>query len=639
MIQKPKCIKKYKKTSAQLFSTFLAATFCSVTSLTFAADFVQGNVPESLSFQHSPTSPDEGVFRVILNEDGVWQTLQNQSTFYHARYRVTWKKTGSTLPNLYFSTVPLEGNQWFSTNTVLQEDERNALHTEVPITKYISVHSSSVFTTDGIIHGAPFLCRQKRTELLDSGKSLYEIFSKDWVIDKNLRVKAHLNGIIHNFASYVDTHAFFPVKLICEGNEEIAENFKVSTTLQANPPEVSQATVAVAEEAALNGATCQVNLSSVIQTTHPEVNVQYRYEHSTNNSGNITATTEWKTIHTDQTNTAMFVDSYDIPAKDGPETGFIRVVTTSPTDRESNWMPYSMDCVREMGFKVINHPEKTISFAEAETRIIRGQICPVKGILVAKISATGTSFGGYAKLGVNKPVVGFEYKEVGPFQISETGRKIFGMPYEFDWDQGIGGLTASNDDLKSQKIRWFMQLRSESEFFQTAGNGGQDIKELHISCRKPVVNMAVATTDLGLTQTQNLDGKDLSLKLAPTNLAPAKRLSAPVKRSSASAKATILSTTQLPDLKIKKAVQTGKKRMKVLVANIGKANSPTTTLEMSGGENNSAIKPVESLAPGSSKWVVIKLPKKAKKAKFVIDPLSRIKEADEKNNKFKKAFK
>ena len=245
--------------------------------------------------------------------------------------------------------------------------------------------------------------------------------------------------------------------------------------------------------------------------------------------------------------------------------------------------------------------------------------CPVTGNIAVVLKATGTPFNGFARLTVRDEKgqqFGSPNREIN---LGATSTTFFGMPFDPKWGPGLNSFesnTTGQVDERKQTLKYRLALAKNI----TGSAVVPPEKELVIEC---------------IPLAMDVSGQSLPLANAQTAQPQA------VQRQAAPAQNAVVARTValLPDLTIRRIIQEGKRKMKVEVANIGKAKAKPAMLRMSGGAGNNVSKKSKSLAPGKSEWIVLKLPKLAKKANFKIDSQNQVKESNEKNNKKTKNFK
>ncbi len=436
-------------------------------------------------------------------------------------------------------------------------------------------------------------CNLLAKELRDQGLSNQEIFSQ------NREIKFFASSRLSYDQTGVDGNEFIGAsrtpefKVLCEKHR----NLSGAGSIAQVPPQVTEVSTTLVEQPSLNGGECRVRISGVFRTDRANTEIKYRYIY-TEMDGSNKKVSNLKTTQTGHAKVAMTTDIYDIPIVDGRERGRIRIKSIQPNSVKSGWKNFDMNCSEELGVAV-NHPiQREIKFVPSKTQKYGDQVCPVNGHIVAKLQATGTPFNGTGKLTVRNKFGETHASPTVDVNLTESAMMSLEIPYAIRW--GGNGTTLMPNlswphPAMKQTLKWRLTLAKE-------GSNGPGtpapLKNLVVYCKYP--------------------GAPLVTQVTPGLAAVA---------------------PQLADLTILKAEQTGKKKMKILISNKGKKNASNFKILMSGGAANSKSILIGNLKAKKSKWVTIKLPKKAPKAIFRIDNANQIKESNEQNNTLTKKFK
>ncbi len=437
-------------------------------------------------------------------------------------------------------------------------------------------------------------CNTMAAELRDGGMSDEQIFSIDREITMTAISQLSYDQTGIDGLSFVGAQSGKEFTLRCEKHRDLSGAGSIAEV----PSKVTEASTTLVEQPTLNGGNCRVRINGVFRTDRSDTEVKYRYVY-TEMDGSNRKVSNLKTTQTDHAKVAMTTDVYDIPIVSGRERGRIRVESVQPNSVKSGWKTFDMNCSEGLSVTT-NHPvQRDVKFVVDKTRKFGDQVCPVSGHIVATIKTTGTAFKGTAKLTVQNKFGQTQASPTRSINLDEQATTLFGFPYTIRWG---GNATTLAPNLSwphpamKQTLKWRLSLAKEG----SNGPGAQaPQKNILVQCHYPGAPLVTQVTP-GLT----------------SGGAP-----------------------QLADLTILKAEQTGKKRMKILISNKGKKKASNFKILMSGGVANSKSILIGNLKAKKSKWVTIKLPKKADKAVFRIDNANQIKESNEKNNTLTKKFK
>jgi len=462
-------------------------------------------------------------------------------------------------------------------------------------------------------------CNLMAIQMRSTGKTNTEIFSEDRKIKLFARMdyEYDMSGATNILTNFIEGLPWVMgqtgIEVNCQGTRP---DIQPATGLVSNPSTVTDIDIVLTEDASFDGSRCRVNVSGVIHTSKPDTDVKYRYTYIPPGSNPQYRYSIPKTVTTDHTKTVMFHEWHNVPVVAGRERGQIRIETLTPNKRNSHLRYFDMDCTKELSLKTEHPIQRTVKFIPKTTRKYGNMSCPVTGNIAVVLKATGTPFNGFARLTV-KDEKGQQFGSPNrEISLGATSTTIFGMPFDPKWGPGLNSFesnTTGQVDERKQTLKYRLALAKEI----TGSAVTPPEKELVIECIPLAMSVTAQTLPLANSQAQT--GQQ----------------NAPQAQTAVVAKAA----SKLPDLTIRKIVQEGKRKMKVQVANIGKAKAKPATLRMSGGAGNNVSKKTKWLAPGKSEWILLKLPKKAAKANFKIDSQNQVKESNEKNNKKSKNFK
>lgn len=462
-------------------------------------------------------------------------------------------------------------------------------------------------------------CNLMAIQMRSTGKTNTEIFSEDRKLKLFVKMNYQydMSGVPSIGTNFIEgvpwTMGVNGIEVNCQGTRP---DIQPATGLVSNPSTVTDIDIVLTEDASFDGSRCRVNISGVIHTSKPDTDVKYRYTYIPPGSNPQYRYSIPKTVTTDHTKTVMFHEWHNVPIVAGRERGQIRIETLTPSKRNSHLRYFDMDCTQELSLKTEHPIQRTVKFIPKTSRNYGNMSCPVTGNIAVVLKATGTPFNGFARLTVRDEKgqqFGGPNREIN---LGANSTTFFGMPFDPKWGPGLNSFesnTTGQVDERKQTLKYRLALAKEI----TGSAVIPPEKELVIECTPLAMSVTSQTLPLANTQAQTATQQ------------------APQAQTAVAARAV----PKLPDLTIKKIVQEGKRKMKVQVTNIGTAKAKPSSLRMSGGAGNIVTKKTKWIAPGKSEWIVLKLPKTAKKANFKIDSQNQVKESNEKNNKKSKSFK
>ncbi|GEM_PF-2888597 len=576
---------------------------------------------EALSDTANANVNSLNIQKIVVSTDGQTYKSSNLASHLNVGYSASFdaQNSGKVKKWKVWASLGVKGspkNEWSQFKDHGYGESYKAFSRPNKVSKVATVTVPSHL----VRQAAVFYCNAIAASLRNQGKDNQEIFSVDRTA--TLQVKMDytydMSGIPGGGSGDIPqgggsiTAPVNEIELKCL---KVKIDFSPATNLSSNPSTVTDLSITLTEDASADGNRCRVNIASAFHTSKPNTEIQYRYVYRNMEENVPDKYSAYKTITTDHAKVATTADWYDVPVVDGVEKGLIWLESKSPNSLKSQWKTYEMNCTNELSVAAIHPIQRNVKFTAKTGQMYGAQECAVEGHIVVGLKATGTPFEGTARLEV-KNEDGEQFSS-GNFDISlsANGASFFGMPFNPEWGQPLG-LTTSASGFQQQMKQ---TLKYRVVLSKNGNSSGQlpAEKELHLMC---------SFKGLGLgNQVQRQISGSQNLQAAQSAGTPAVAVARPLRA--------------LPDLTIKKAVQTGKRRMKVLVENVGKGAANNSFLRMSGGAGNQKEKRVAKLAPGKKVWVVIKLPKVADKAVFTIDSKRQVKESNEGNNLLSQPFK
>lgn len=293
------------------------------------------------------------------------------------------------------------------------------------------------------------------------------------------------NSFLSGYAPRPDRH----VKIVCM--KAPAPQFDTAGSLQLGSA-VTQSSLSVLEQSTLGGS-CKVNLSTVVQTSLPNTQVRFRFEHSNGRKSAV------KTVTTSQSKTAMTAYWYDTPKNpNGTETGMVRMVGVSHPF-ESAWKGYEMDC-RESGpsgLALVQKPVVKVDVRPTSFTMINGLRCPRQVDITTSISSK-KAFNGNGVLTVRDGSYGFSSHQVNvqPYLVWKKTESLALKPWGHS--SGINNTLQIQPGSQGQQMSQRFDLRyilsaNQSPVVQTP------FKTVVVRCTRPLVNPRLQPGSQGLT--------------------------------------------------------------------------------------------------------------------------------------------
>jgi hypothetical protein len=262
------------------------------------------------------------------------------------------------------------------------------------------------------------------------------------------------------------------VTVICKGVTPVAND---PTRNKPDPtrtkPEVEQAVLSIHEEGSLSGRACSINLSGVIETNLPNMQVKFRY-HSDDGRKS-----ELKTVQTDLSGTVIFNHEYPL-SQGGTKSGKIRMVGQHP-DFTSAWKTYSVNCGSPAQGYASNDPTPpTLKLDASATKVekmYKGFVCPAKvyagGDIVSNDAMEGRAIHVVAQQGVWEAQQQVYEQKI---DLMQSHHLVIGYEPELRWSNVpvVGGT------LK-QTLKFTFKVTRHNKAVATVH------KMLVVSCRKP----------------------------------------------------------------------------------------------------------------------------------------------------------
>ncbi|MBE7636424.1 hypothetical protein GUA87_06170 [Sneathiella sp. P13V-1] len=390
--------------------------------------------------------------------------------------------------------------------------------------------------------------------------------------------------------------------VICKKHRD----FSGSATIAQVPSKVTDVSNNLIEGDNRQPGNCRLNIAGVFRTDRANTEVKYKYVYR-KQAGASKRYSEVKTVTTDHSKVAMVSHAYDVPIVPGKERGQIRIETTSPNVEKSVWRNFEMDCAGGLSVAT-NHPiQRTVKFVPKTFSRLGNQSCPITGNIVVILKSTGTPFEGTGRITV-KDEKGQLFSS-GPNDVSLTANttRFFGMPFNPKWGNPgalVEAGSLGSSPQRKQTLKYALALAKTGQ----GTSASPPEKELEIECSMIAQSVTANTMALSGAQASGTGG------------------------GSKPKTTTALKVVALPDLIIKKAVQSDPDKLKVLIANVGQSNAGKNLLKIDANPGKSKFKTIGALAAGKQNWVTINLPKGAKTVDLTIDAKKKIKEKNESNN-------
>ena len=608
-------------------ASFLVAMCCATFSTSTYADILP--TPDLLKYNWEPQSSSEGRFVVKLDQDGRWTKLQNQTIRWTVRLKLPGQGTHLKVAKFYLQAAGDESSPYGTLKYTISSSEHSTmfqdLHGGDPVQFELSGTSADVFDQTAVLKTPEQFCSNHRSRLLSQGMELYTVLSNDWTLKYAAISQARLDFKLPLFSGKYYDYSYvprlgLPMDIKCKGDAAIAAKVAplVATLDPDALPQVDNASLTLIEQYGRSGV-CKVKLSGVVQTNFKNTKVRFRYEHTGGEKSEIHEVT------TDHAKTAMFAHDYDIPNKDGPEGGAIRMIGVQP-EFESDWQNYSMDCTdpATTDFTAVLPPKLSMDVVTEETDMISGQICPTKLRLIGRLEGRGPFEGQAAFVGDNY------LSAPEPYEINHGENKFIVAFRDVKWSGPSGPsmqTTAppSSDDLRSQTIQVGLNVTSgprPSPANKVVASIPRTPKK--ITCKFPQVNATFAGS-----------ADEMTAAPKPVTNQPSATMTSESSNASEPAEVELVTMVK-PDLQIERIIvpKQNNGKLKAIVVNTGQAASTPTKLRAETRKKTRRTS-VPALSAGERKTVEIDFgaPIKAKSVKFNVDPKNKVEESNENNNR------
>lgn len=290
-------------------------------------------------------------------------------------------------------------------------------------------------------------CNYQAQTLREQGLSNTAIFAEDRPIE--LAVIPHLDhemtGLSGNpLHEGVPWESYQKIKLVCQKWPGMVGP-QVADQLDAVPPVVEQASLAVIEQQGPTQGRCKIILSGVIETSEPDVEVSFRYKDDAGNQSKV------HDVVTDHAGVAMFSHDYDVPINEqGPETGQVRIAGVN-YPFESAWSDYEMDCSGP-SFQALVPPKVEIDIVPVDKIKVGRQVCYSKLKLYAKVTAQNAAMSGQGVF-----IGDYYLSQPQAYELEPGETVLLGGERELDWTPDAqsteGAAPTDPEQVKKQTIQ------------------------------------------------------------------------------------------------------------------------------------------------------------------------------------------